>query len=209
MNFEKSIDFISKQQDEFCVKIKTLEEECRRNRSEIAVLQEKMEDLQRVSKLTFIELRNVPYKPNESKKDLINYVLNCSNTLNVKLQASDIQDIYRLKGKRSSNTPIVTQLTQVHLKNSLISAVKDLNKTANKLNAGHAGLEGSTSPIYLAEHLTIHSRKLFYLARQLTKENKIKYCWTSDGKVLVKKADGTPTIYIKSETQLEELTREK
>ena len=213
-SIEKSLEAISLQHDEFRTKIKTLEKNCLENHKYITTLEEKVEELLRVSKLTTVELRNVPYKVKENKMDLTNYVTNISKSLNINVQPSDIYDIYRLPGrkdsKKDSNRPIIIQLSHLYVKNSLIKAVKDLNRSNqhNKLNLSHAGIEGNTSPIYLTENLTVTARKLFYLARQLKKQKKIKYCWITDGKVLVRKVDGDQSILVKSESQIEALSKD-
>lgn len=210
-NIEKSMEFLSQQHDEFNNKIKKLQEECQRNYNHVVVLQEKVEELQRTSKLNYIELRNVPYKDKESKLDLLNYIQNITTSLNMSIHQTDILDIYRLPGRKDTNRPIIAQLSHVKIKASLISAVKNFNKSnANgKLNMSHAGEKGNTCPIYLTEHLTANSRRLFYLARQLKTKNKLKFCWVSDGKVLVKETDNGQAIYIKTESQLQALVAEK
>lgn len=166
-NIERNIEFISQQHDEFQNKIKKLEEECKNNQKYIFTLQEQMEELQRVSKLTVFELRNVPQKDKKYKSDLLKYISNISKTINVDLHESDILDIYRLPSRRQLNRPIIIKLRDLYKKDTLIASVKDFNKSNShrKLNTSHAGIEGKESPIYLGEHLTPTARKLFYLAR--------------------------------------------
>lgn len=65
------------------------------------------------------------------------------------------------------------------------------------------GFEGNTTPISLTEYRSINPRRLFFLDRLLKSENKFKFCWIIDGKVLVRKAEGSHAIYNKNEAQIE------
>lgn len=80
-----------------------------------------------------------------------------------------------------------------------------MNKS-NKLSAKHLGIkEDGDSPIYVSEQLTPKAARLHYLARDLTRSQDYKYCWTSFGKVYVRKDDKTPVIPITSEAQIHNL----
>lgn len=56
-------------------------------------------------------------------------------------------------------------------------------------------------------NLTIHAR-LFFLARDLAKSKIYKYCWTSFGRVFVRKDDTSKIVCIQSEAQVHRLLQE-
>lgn len=57
--------------------------------------------------------------------------------------------------------------------------------------------------IYISELLMARAKRIDYLARELKWQNSIKYCWTSNGKVLIWKTENSPAVVIRSETQLD------
>lgn len=74
-----------------------------------------------------------------------------------------------------------------------------------KLNTSHLKLEGASKPIFIAETLTTKGNRLFFLARDFAKANKYIYCWTSYGKVYLRKIEGSPLIRINEDADLIEL----
>lgn len=68
--------------------------------------------MQKLHKLSAVELRNVPIQTKiESKSKLINIVQNTLKVLDVDLQETDVSDVYRIKDKKGSYT-IVTNLAK-------------------------------------------------------------------------------------------------
>lgn len=59
--------------------------------------------------------------------------------------------------------------------------------------------------MFISEQLTPKGARLFFLARDLSNTKQYKYCWTSYGRVLVKKDDNSSAIVIKSEAQVHHL----
>ncbi|CAH2232301.1 jg21683 [Pararge aegeria aegeria] len=95
-NIDQSISLLMSHDEEFRKKIEMLETQAKIDRDNIVILENKIEDLQRVSRKTCVELKNVPKKSQESSEDLIKMVLCLSETINVKLESRDIKDIFRL-----------------------------------------------------------------------------------------------------------------
>ncbi|XP_060806129.1 uncharacterized protein LOC132903002 [Amyelois transitella] len=76
----------------------------------------------------------------------------------------------------------------------------------NKLTAKHLGLHTKEdTPIFVTEHLTPKGSRLYFLARELVKSRRFKYCWTAYGKIYLRKDDTSPIILIKSEAQIQKL----
>lgn len=98
-NIEASISFLTAQNDEFKKKIEHLENQAKDDRRYIAILENKMEDMQVLSRKANFELKNVPKKNNETKEDLIEMVVCLSQSIDCKITRSDIRDIYRVRGK--------------------------------------------------------------------------------------------------------------
>ncbi|CAG5011296.1 unnamed protein product [Parnassius apollo] len=206
-DIEKSLEFISQKYEDMQNKIITLEKQCKDNHKYIISLEEKVEELYRNSRRNGIEIRNIPEKEKENKNDLTQLVIYLSKTLNINLQSCDIKNIFRGPGKKGSTRPIIVELVNMSQKQTILSSVKSFNKNnpSKKLNVSHFGINTSASPVYVSEHLTPSMKKIYYLARQLTKEKMYKFCWTANGKVFIRKSDRSPAILIRNEAQFEDL----
>lgn len=208
-SIECSIASLTTQNEEFRKKIELLELQGRKDREYIALLEDKLEELQRGARKTCIELKNVPKSPNESSDDLINMVLNLSKNVGLEMESRDIKDIYRLPAKKegATNTPIIIETGSTMLKTNLLKKAKSYNvKNKTKLQAKQLGLTNNTeAPVFISEQLTPKAARLFFLARDLSNSKQYKYCWTSYGRVLVKKDDNSRAIVIKSEAHVHHL----
>lgn len=207
--FEKSLSILANKYDTLNSKIETIEQEKKHNEEKIELLNTKIEELQRQLKSTYIEIRNVPSNKYIGKQDLNNITQNLFKNINVVIENRDVKQIYHINNKNNKGTVIV-ELATVELKSNILKATKELNKLhpSNKLNTSHLGIEcDPIQPIYITESLTSNARKLFYQARDTAKTLNYKYCWTRNGKIFLRKAEGDPSIEIKNEFQFEELKK--
>lgn len=203
LDMEKSVEYMSQEYDTMREEIKCLKCTSQNQETKISKLEERVEDLQRIAHCNLVEIRNVPSQEKETKQDLIKIMLNLSQALSVKINSHDIRDAYRGPGK-GMNKPIIMNLPDITTKYNILSALKLHNSKnpTNKIGTLHAGFTGPQIPIFISEHLTTNARRLFYLAREMKKANNIKFCWTSNGRVFIRKTDGSPAIQIRSEEQI-------
>lgn len=205
LNIESSMAFLTAQNEEFRKKIGQMEQKIETDGKYIAVLEDRIEDLQRGTKKSNFEMKNVPKKNGENKDDLIDMVMKLSDSD----MKSDIKDIYRVRGSKEKtyNTPIIVEMTSTILKTEVIKMCKSYNiRHKAKICAKNLGItvDGDT-PVYISEQLTARGSRLHYLARDLAKSKAYKHCWTAYGKVYVRKDDNTPIITIHSEAQVQQL----
>lgn len=210
LEIEKSVAFINQQYEEIKGQINTLHRERKEYLFTIEELEKKVLDLQLSSRCsTVIEIRNVPATENESAADLTQIVSSLGKTLST--ATNGIRDIYRVPGKPDTIKPIVVEFNSVDVKNKVITAAKTYNKGRSKddrLNTSHIGLSKVRQPIYVAEHLPGSIKKLFFLAREFSNRNNFKFCWSSNGKVFLRKEQGAKYIVVKSEQTLRDLQKE-
>lgn len=211
-SIETAITNLSYQNEEFRKKIELLELQGKKDREYIVLLEDKIEDLQKSSKKTCIELKNVPKMPQENSSELINMVMNLSKHLSLEMGSHDIKDIYRVPSRKEgiTNTPIIVELNSTMLKTNLLKKAKLYNiKNPSKLQAKHLGIINNAEvPVFISEHLTPKSARLFFLARDLAKTKHYKFCWTAFGRILVKRDENSRVIVIKSEAQVHQLMQE-
>ncbi|KAG7309289.1 hypothetical protein JYU34_005230 [Plutella xylostella] len=89
----------------------------------------------------------------------------------------------------------------------MLKGIKSFNikNSKNKLNASHLGLKDNSTPVFTAEYLTPKANRLYFLARDLVRTDLYQFCWTSQGRIFVRKSEGTPAILIKNEEQVTQL----
>lgn len=211
-NIENSMAYLTSQNEELRKKIEQIELKGKKDEEYIILLEDKIEDLQRVNRKTGIEVKNAPKIQNETRSDLIKMITCLSNDIKCPIQQNDIKDIFRVPSKRSDvkNGPIVVELTSAILKTDFLNSTRSYNRSnKQKLCAKHLGFTTNEyTPIYVSEQLTTKGARLFFLARDLAKSKAYKYCWTSFGQVCVKKDDNSPKIIIKSELQVNKLMQQ-
>ncbi|CAH2097002.1 unnamed protein product [Euphydryas editha] len=206
--FEAAISSIKAQYDGIRERIDSLESERGEVRKSMAELERRLEEGLYMSRSSAVEVRNVTESKNETERDLIGMIEKLGNTLGTAIKDHDIRDIYRRPGKRGSPKAIVVEFNSVQMKSSFITAVRRFNKSkqaSSRLNRKHVGMLDDNSPIYVDEHLPYSTRKLFFQARDFAKENNFKFCWTAQGKVLVRKDSNSKYKHIKSEKSLSDL----
>lgn len=209
-DIKDSIAFISKQYDDMKLKVQSLESEREADRCQILQLEDKVETLERLLHSTKIEIRNVPKKQGENKEDLCRIVTDLTKVLSTPVQKHEIKDVFR-GGKKEGVSPIVVDFVSTMSKDAIIKGVRLFNSKngQNKLNTTHLNLDGPTKPIYLSERLTSKNQHIYYLARTFAKENGFKFCWTSYGKVFLRRDEGQHQVHIRNEADLVKLHQEK
>lgn len=142
--------------------------------------------------------------------DLCRIVTDLTKVLDIPGQKHEIKDVFR-GGKKEGVTPIVVDFVSTMSKDAIIKGARLYNNKngQNKLNTTHLKLDGPVKPIYLSERLTSNNQHIYYLARTFAKENRYKYCWTSHGKIFLRRDEGQRQIHIKSEADLHNLHQAK
>lgn len=206
-DLKTSMDLMSNKYDEFLSKINTLERERKADKMLIKDLEEKVEIMERKTRGTGFEIRNIPKQNGETKETLCKEIIQLGKTINIDINGSCIKDIYRLKSKDDSN-PIIVDLTTVILKDKFLKAVKSFNKPktkGNKLNTTHLNPKYVAKPLYIAETLTYKTQKLYFLARQFKNSHGFNFCWTTNGIVYLKKNEDSAHIRITDAADLEKI----
>lgn len=209
---EKSIEFINQAYENMRKCVEQLEKERLEQRTYIKELEKKIVDLQHSSRSSCLELRNIPHFDMESTSDLTSLMVQTCDALQVPVKATDLRDIYRIPGKKTSIRPIVAELVSVPLKNRIIEATRSFNNgrpSNDKLNTSHIGIKGNPKPVYIADHLPNSIRQLFYDTRKYASEHDYKFCWTQNHKIFLRKREGMAPNIITSVSCLTKLPKDK
>lgn len=166
----------------------------------ISDLEVQLNSIQKKMINNMVEIRNIPREDGEDLKEIVETICNTIQTQQIKNA-----NIYR-RGK--SNAPIIIEYEEPKERDILLKAFKMYNsaKRDNPLNTESIGYGGMKSKIYISEYLTPMSKKILAAGRNLVKNGSFKYCWTSQGNVLLRKEEGQPALIINSLNQIDELT---
>ncbi|KAJ8733221.1 hypothetical protein PYW08_001519 [Mythimna loreyi] len=208
-DLERAMTVVSDQLQSLENKITGLENQRGSMAIQLAKLENRLEVLDHNLIKTSIELRNVPKRQNETKIMLYDTISHLSRHLGLDTESSSIRDVTRLPSKKENVTSSLTvEFCNTLVKTKFLAAVKDYNKLnpTDKIKSTHLNLKSlPETPIYITELLTANTKRLFYLSRNHAKTHQYKYCWTSNGKVMLKKNPDSQTIVVRSEEQLKQL----
>lgn len=209
---ERSMQHFNQKFEEMRIEVEDLKKERKEQVCYIQSLENKIIDLQYLSRSSCIEIRNIPQTDSETAATLSTTLRNIGQLVGAPISEQEIRDIYRQPGKPSQTPitrPIIAEFTKVNTKQNLLSAIRTYNKTKNsnenKLNTELIGIAGGRQPVYVADRLPTSSRKLFYLARQFAKDNQYTFCWINNGNIFLRKRAGDKQILIRSEKCLKDL----
>lgn len=207
-DIRESIKFMSERYDTILSNVQSLQEENKSYRKRIEMLEDKIDGLERSSHASRIELRNVPQKDRETKNDLLNMLVKTGEVLGSTLQKTDVKDIYRINTKNVSNKPIVADFASNIAREKFISDLKLYNRTNRnkKLTSADIDIPGPPTPIFISENLPQKIRQLYAVARNFRKLNNYAYCWTSSGRVYLKKTEQDRPILVKSQEDINKLS---
>ncbi|XP_013136416.1 PREDICTED: uncharacterized protein LOC106101654, partial [Papilio polytes] len=178
----KSLDFLTEQLKTFEDKFSTLAVERGVLEKRTVLLEERLDNMERFSLKTAVEIRNVPNRQAESKPNLVQVFENLTKTLNVQIPKSELMDMYRLPAKKGSTTStLVVEFTNTWTKMAMLEAVTKCRKNrSEQLNSKHLGFVGEVVPVYISERLTLKTRRLHFLSRELAKTEKYAHCWVKN-----------------------------
>ncbi|XP_050684050.1 uncharacterized protein LOC126978964 [Leptidea sinapis] len=155
-----------------------------------------------------IELQCVPERKNEN---LIDIITELGKVIGCNLSSNDVLHCTRT-AKTKADTPrprsVVVQLSSIRMRDQVIAAVSKFNKDnpQNKLNSAHVGLlSNNITPIFVNEHLSPTNKSLHAAARIKAKEKGYKFTWILNGKIFIRKNEGSQYILIKNKNTLDNL----
>ena len=111
-------------------------------------------------------------KSENKKSEFINVV---KNQLNIDIDPYDFVAIHELPNK---NKDIYKTIVKFHFHETKSKIFKNIKKLKD-------------TNIYISDHLTKYNSEIFYKARNLLKDSKIKYCWTVNGITFIKKTESS------------------
>lgn len=156
-----------------------------------------------------IEIHGLPVKANE---DVVQLVADIGRALDVPIKPEDVNLARRIpmraEGAAASSAavpihrppPIMVHLVRRATRDSLLSR----RKVVRDFTTRRLGWQDNEAPtVYINEALSQNNKKLYALANNLRKSNRIKFLWVREGRVYIRKKEGQMAILLKSHEQLE------
>jgi regulator of replication initiation timing len=149
-----------------------------------------------------IEISGVPALQDEDLNDVLHLLF---QEVRFESTPSTVTDVYRLKESNKSGLPgpIIVSFNNNSEKAGFLRESKKRQLTSSFLSSNHR-----QRPVYVNDHMTRLNKYLFFLARNMRRQGHIKYTWFDNGRVLVKVADGSPSIVIECPKTLENLKQQ-
>ena len=167
----------SKRISDLVSRVETLETNLDEKDKKIEYLSDEIDELQQYGRRNAVVISGVPEREGENTDTIMLEI--ARDKMNISLEPHEIGRSHRLGPVRvGARKPrnIVVKLVTYNVRKRIYDARKSL--------------AGGPHGIFISEHLTKRRGELFYQARQLLKKGKVKYAWTSDGRVLVRDYSG-------------------
>lgn len=208
-DIKTSLDFLNEKCTFLESQVTDLKAENLKNTEHLRSLESKIEKIERHSRATCIEIKNIPVKKSETKYDLLQTIFELGNIMNISIQPHDVKDIFRINSRNQENKTIIVDLASVITKENILTNYKKFNKGNRRLNTEYLKLDGQIKPIFISENLTAQMKRLHYLARVFANSNGYRYCWIAGGKIFVREKDGEPHRLIRDEADLKSLAKKQ
>ncbi|XP_059055134.1 uncharacterized protein LOC131849154 [Achroia grisella] len=134
-DIRNSVDFLAHKYDSRQSKVDKLESDPKADVQYMRTLEDKIENLERNSRSTCLEIRNIPVLSSETKSDPVETFVKTCNVINAPVQNSEVKDIFRIKTNEQANKgkTIIVDLTSSLLKERIISMYRKYNRGNSKL----------------------------------------------------------------------------
>lgn len=198
-----SVDFLAEKHDALRTRVEQLEVGRKADAQYIKSLEDRLDGVERNSRSTCLEIRNIPAPASESKTALLETFINTSKVLNVPIQHNEVKDIFRINNKDPAQRTIIVDLTSALLKEKMVMMYRKFNKGTSKLTTEHLHLSGPPKQIFISENLSPKMKRLFYLAREFAKSNDFMFCWVSHGKIFLRRRENGPLFRVMNENDLD------
>lgn len=206
---DEAITFFSLKYDEILDRLDSSERANTSLKRQVCDLESKVEVLERQSRASTIEIKNLPLSDQENKDSLIANVCKIGTVIDEPIKQDDIKNIFRTKHQSASPIPsaVFVEFKSVTQKENVIKSARVYNKTHKDTKLSTAAIQypGPTRPLYISESLTSNSRHVFYLARKLHKDGKIDSCWTNNGRIFIKKTAASSPTCVNTEQELSKI----
>lgn len=169
-------------------------------REEIAKLNSELEARDQFARANNLEIRGIPQSKNENLYEIADRI---GTMLNLSIKKEEINYIARIPTRLPKiEKPIIIAFNNRYRKEELIALARKKKQT--KLS--DIGFNDNTGNFYLNDHLTPRNKGILSKAKTLAKEKNFQYIWVKHCKIMARKSDTSPIIFIRDENDLKKIT---
>lgn len=204
-----SLDFISKRYDEVMVELKNTKQEVvqykremkliadtnKKQKEEILHLRNGLHNVEQYTRCRNVELNGLK---EQTEENCVQLVVEVARASQLNISEADVEVAHRVPSRNGKGPrPIVAQFKERRIRD-LVVKKRRLVITDTKIKGTSIG-----DVIFLNEHLTPYFKNLLRLAKIRARENRYKYVWFSNNKLLMRKEDGDRVLRIECEEDLD------
>lgn len=208
LKLQKSMEVkIDKYFDDFCNVIKELKTEINALKEDNVKLKNTLSSynyrfntIEQKSLKSFVEIAGIPKKKEEN---LVEVVVLLGEKVGCGINSDNISSVYRKSEANLSEGvpgPVIVEIPNEHIHKEFVKKCrikKDLKTSIINID---------DRPLYVNHQLTKTSKYMLSKAKEKQKQGMLKFVWVSDGSVLVRKNENSPTIKIYNINQLQSVT---
>ncbi|XP_046688581.1 uncharacterized protein LOC124374407 [Homalodisca vitripennis] len=164
-------------------------------------LEDSVIEQEQYSRVANLEIRGVPQT---EKEDVYAVLESVAKALKVTFDERDISIAHRFPAPRNRrfHPVIVVQFARRSVRGEWLAAAK---KTRFQMTDLHETF--SPGPVFVNEHLTLHTKDLLWRCKTKVKDGSLAYAWCKDGKVFVRHTEKSRAIRVYR--SVEEIDREQ
>lgn len=168
-------------------------------KQKIKNLEEKIETMEQYSRSNCVEIHGLPQQPNENVLDVVKQV---GRALDMDVSDNMVDACHRLGKRLGGGGPsgIIVKFVRRIDKEEFIRR----RRVKRTLSTRHLNM-ADDRPIFVNESLTPSRRRLLFQARTLQKEKAYKFLWTRNGKIFLRKEEGSHVKVVLTEEDLSKL----
>lgn len=155
-------------------------------------LAKKVEELEQYQRSNNLEIKGVP-----EGLDSTAVVKKIGELVGEAVADADIDICHRVPTARGEDKNIIVRFVSRTKRNALLTKAKK-----KRLSSEDVGFDGTSTTIYVNEHLTRHNKQLLGAALAEKKKAGWKYVWVSSGRILARKNELSDAIRIEKKDDL-------
>lgn len=203
---KKIIEEQTKKLDEYLEMITKITQENVDLKKKVREMEVRLEDVEQYSRANTVEIYGVPEVKGE---DVYDVVKNICVALNMDTTREKIDVCHRLgkrkpqEGEEKDERPagIIARFVRREDKLTLLKN----RKVKRNLSTEHLGFKQLATPIYINESLSPQRRKLYAAAREAKNKKDYTYLWVSNGRILMRKEQGSSVVHVSTMDDLKKL----
>ncbi|CAH2103049.1 unnamed protein product [Euphydryas editha] len=177
-------------------------------KSSVNDLNMRINALEQNARSSNVEIQCLPEQKTENLTQIVTQlgaVIGCPASQDQIIHCSRVA---KMKPNSSRPRSVIVQFASMRTRDEFLAASINFNRNKSnheKLNSSHLALKGEKTAIFITEHLSPTNKMLNAAARSTAKEKGYKHVWVRNGKIFMRKTDGSNYILVRDLNALKDL----